>query len=346
MKRTRRLIPGLLPLLVFVLGAVRTDGAGRVELVLATQPRVPITGQQEWLRKLSQAGIADIRIRAALPSDRPGIEIRGTETSPIYVVTGLINSDNLVVVPGGRYRSADAPRLAHWLDELAEQGPPQSRPRRAAFGLTADQFQALHDELARPVAFSTLGMTRVEVVRKIAAGLKTPLRGDAAGQRALEQDAVGDQLRGVSLGTALADVLRPAGLCLVPGEAAGGGVRLAIAASRPELEIWPVGWKPQKPLRQLLPEIYDFRDVNVRGVAVSKVLSAVSGRLELPVLLDHNALARHGIDPEKAIVSLPASRTTYSLLLRRALGQARLKSEIRVDEAGKPLLWVTTIKPL
>jgi hypothetical protein len=44
------------------------------------------------------------------------------------------------------------------------------------------------------------------------------------------------------------------------------------------------------------------------------------------------------------MAAVPASRTTYSLLLGKVLFQARLKSEIRIDEADGPLLWITTIK--
>jgi hypothetical protein len=64
------------------------------------------------------------------------------------------------------------------------------------------------------------------------------------------------------------------------------------------------------------------------------------------VLFDHNALARHGIEPDKATVAHPQQRTTYSVALRKMLGKVGLKFEVRVDEAGKPFLWVSTIKPV
>jgi len=64
------------------------------------------------------------------------------------------------------------------------------------------------------------------------------------------------------------------------------------------------------------------------------------------VLMDQNALARHGIDPSKAMVSIPVGRTTYSIALRKLLFQAGLKFEVRLDESGRPLLWVSTVKPV
>ena len=111
-------------------------------------------------------------------------------------------------------------------------------------------------------------------------------------------------------------------------------------------EVWPIGWPPEKPPAEVLPGMFDFHDVNVQNVSAAKLLDAVSKLVKTPVLLDHNALARHGIDPAKAMVSMPRGRTTYSLALRKLLFKAGLKFEIRVDEAGKPFLWVSTVKPV
>ena len=68
--------------------------------------------------------------------------------------------------------------------------------------------------------------------------------------------------------------------------------------------------------------------------------------VEVPILMDYNAMARHGIDPAKAMVAMPAMRTVYATALRRLLGKVGLRYEIRVDEAGKPFLWITTMKPV
>jgi hypothetical protein len=162
----------------------------------------------------------------------------------------------------------------------------------------------------------------------------------------LQEEQVAEELAELACGTALACVLRPAGLCLAPAETDDGKLQYEIVRSRPELELWPVGWPPERPDRDLVPEMFELRNVNVQDVAVTVVLREVGGRLKLPVLMDHNAMARHGIEPDKALVSLPRTRTTYSILFRKVLFQARLKHELRVDEAGRPFLWVTTIKPL
>ena len=92
--------------------------------------------------------------------------------------------------------------------------------------------------------------------------------------------------------------------------------------------------------------MFEFHNVNVQNVTATKALEAIAARLKVPVLMDYNAMARHGVDPAKTPVSLPSARTTYSLAMRKLLFQARLKFEVRVDEAGKPFLWITTVKPV
>ena len=153
------------------------------------------------------------------------------------------------------------------------------------------------------------------------------------------------QSQGLSCGTVLAYVLRPMGYCLVP-RLEGARTVYAVVEARADMEIWPIGWEPTKPDRDTLPALHEFHNVNIEGVTASKALQAIGKLLQVPVLIDHNAMARHGVEPEKVLVSHPLRRTTYSLALRKILFQARLKSEVRIDEADQPFLWITTVKPM
>lgn len=338
----------LLPVLTLVaLAAAPTfvRAAGRVELQVFVDERAPVTARHDWLRELSRTGIGNLRIRAKQPGDQLGIETRGTEGLPVYVVTGALMPGNELVVPGARFRLTEATRLARWLDDLAQQGPPAQREQKTALGLAASQFERVHQELAQPVGFSTKDATRREVVDRISKRLQLPLRIEPGAAAALGTDPVSAELEDLSCGTALAYALRAPGMCLVPRPAAAG-VELAVVASQAGREIWPIGWEPEKPLPQLVPGLYEFLNVNVQNVSIATVLDAISQRAKLPVLIDQNALARHSLDPGKATANLPQSRTTYSLALRKILFQGGLKHEVRVDEAGKPFLWITSIKPL
>jgi hypothetical protein len=320
--------------------------AGRVQVELVSEPRAPITAQQEWGRAFAEAGLTGIRIRSGSGSDRVGVEVRGTKAAPIYVVTGVITSSSQLLTPAGQFRPSEVRRFVRWLDDLAERGPADQRPQQAAFGLSGNEFDELRSDLSRPVGFSTDAMSRAEVIRKIAAGLSIPLRLEAGLARTLEAEHVSTDLADLSCGTALAYAIRAPGLALVPRRSGRNGLELFITRAKPQMEAWPVGWESEKPARELLPSLFEFLNVNVQGVTAQTVLSAVHERLKVPVLLDHNAMARHGVEPDKAVVNLPQTRTTYSLLLRKVLFQARLKSELRVDEAGDPFLWITTLKPL
>ncbi len=319
---------------------------GRVELELFTEQGVPLTGQQDWLQQLAKLGVGKLRIRAKGFDDKVGIEVRGTESSPVYVVRGAINSNNDLILPGGRYSLRTAGQAAKWLSDLARSGPAQKPEETAAFGLTQDQFEAVRFALSRPVGFSTQGTGRAAVIQKLAGRIGLPVKIEPALLQGAGDDPVAEELSDVSGGTAMACVLRPAGLCLVPRRTGQGEVECVIVASQPKLEVWPIGWESKKTDRALVPALSGKFKANVQNVSVTTVLDALAKRLKVPFLLDHNALARQGIDPEKTLVSAPPGQTTYSQLLRVVLSKAKLKSELRVDEAGKPLFWVTTVRKL
>ncbi len=319
---------------------------GRVQLELAVEQRVPITARQEWLQRLARAGVEGFRIRSARPGDETNIDRRGTAEAPIYAVTGIITSDDVLVVPGARFRASEVGQFATWLRDLSEMGPPDERPAKTAFGLNAKDLARLQADLAPPLGFETAGISRAEVIRRAAKGMATPLVvTDPRLEQPLSNDIVAEELSTLSRGTALAYVLRSPGLCLVPG-GNSGSVSLSIVEARPDMQIWPIGWEPEKPARDVKPEMYELRNVNVSGVPVTTVIDAVAKVLEMPILLDHNAVARHGLAPDKVIARLPSSRLTYSRVLRTVLLQARLKGELRVDDGDRPFFWATSLKAM
>jgi hypothetical protein len=107
---------------------------------------------------------------------------------------------------------------------------------------------------------------------------------------------------------------------------------------------WPVGWPPRERRNEVIPKLFEFIRIEIIERPLADVLAAIAERLESPLLLDHAALDRQQIDPETAIVSFPAGRSYYKQILDRVLFQARLKGEVRVDELGQPLVWITTLK--
>ena len=297
---------------------------------------------QQWGQALAAAGVQNFRLRSAQEGDKPAIEVGGTEQMPFYKVTAVLGARDELIVPGGRFRRSECKKLAAWLDDLAKRGPPEKREKVSAFGLTASQLEKVNADLSKAVGFSTKGMTRSEAVNKIAGQLGLSLK--IEGALADGDDKIEEELSEFSSGTALACILRPIGSCMVPRES-GETLSYAVKKAQLDQEIWPVGW-PAEGAQKVLPALYEFHNVNVSGVTATKLLEVVGKQIKAPVLYDHNALARHGIEPDKATVSHPQQRTTYSVALRKMLGKVGLKFEVRVDEAGKPFLWVSTMKPV
>jgi hypothetical protein len=332
----------LLALLLLAGTAAAATPAGRVELEIVGEAQMGAAmAFQEWSQALSRAGIQNFRLRSAQENDKPSIDVRGTEQSPTYVVTAIITARDEIVVPGVRFRRSELRRLAEWIDDLAKRGPPDKREPTAAFGLTLKQFEKVHDDLAKPVGFSTKGMSRADAVAKIGGQLGFPLRVEG---KIPGDDKIEEELSELSCGTALACIVRPAGFAMTPHEA-GESLAYTVAKAKLDQEVWPIGWPPKSP-QQTLPALYEFHNVNVQGVTATKVLEVIGKQLKAPVLMDHNALARHGIEPDKAAVSHPQMRTNYSMALRKMLFKAGLKFEVRVDEADKPFLWISSVKPV
>jgi hypothetical protein len=149
----------------------------------------------------------------------------------------------------------------------------------------------------------------------------------------------------MSQGTALAAMLRPLGLGFAPQREIGGKVSLKIAPQKDLTELWPVGWTDDEKAKDLAPDLFKFLNVEIADTPLTEAMAAIQGRLDFPFFYDHNNLARDRIEPSQVRVSLPAGRTYYNKILRQLLFQAKLKADLRADEAGKPFLWITTIKP-
>jgi len=318
--------------------------AGTVQLELVGESRGGMALVfQEWSRALGEAGITGVRIRAAEGLLKPSLEVQGTADRPQYVVIGVIRSREELELPGKRFRRHELAQLAAWLKDLAEHGPAERREKIGPFGLSHTQFVRLQKELASSVGFKTQNLSRREVVARLAGQLTPPLKLDPALLTVLGEEKLEEDLSDLSLGTALAYVLRQVEYGLVP-QANEPSPRVAILPIRPGEETWPVGREADDSARELLPGLFEFHNVNVQNVPIAEVLKAIGRELAAPILFDHRAIKRQRIDLNTTKVSHPRSRTTYSLALRKMLFQARLKFEVRCDEAGKPFLWVSTIK--
>jgi hypothetical protein len=340
--RDRLLAP--FTILITLAASSAIDQQARVEFELVTERGVAAATTQKWFKTLTDLHVAGLRIRGETPTDRPKIDMAGTKARPVFKVTGRISARGMLTLPGGQFSANDGPRIARWMRQLADSGVEGVTQARSAFGLTKSQLAEVTDDLTRGVAFSTKGTKAPETLRRLLEPLKSKAVVDDEVERALADDEpVRDELQGFSTGTAIAAILRPAGAALVPAKPEGREVQYRLIAAKSAEEVWPIGWPSEKEPARLAPKLFEFLNAEIEGVSAAEAIEAVQGRLELPLLFDHNNMALHRIDLTKA-VAIPAKRTYYSKVLEQVLFKAGLKYELRVDDNEKPFLWITTLK--
>ena len=320
--------------------------APRVEFELLTEAGFPLAGHQPWLKLLQSVGVRNIRISKASRGDRPAIDNVGSADAPSYRVTGLLRVGNKLQLEGGTFRATDQAGLARWLEKLQDDGIASLTEPTGPFGLSAKRLVAVSEALAKPLAFSTKDKPCYQTAVKIAQGLTLKFQVDPVAKRLLKSDEVfTDELQGLSSGTALAAVIRPLGLVLVPHREQGQEMHLRIVRSSDAKESWPIGWPPQHSPGKTLPDLFRSLNVEIDDTPLPDALAAIKQRVNVPFLFDYNSMARQQIEPEKINVTLPRKKSFYNSIVRDLLRQAKLKHELRVDDAGKPFLWIASLKP-
>lgn len=339
-----------LPLFLLASGLVASGGASPlaaqvpVSLELVTSPGFAMEAQQDWFQTLNRVGFTSLRLRSARQGDVPAVVNHGTPLQPRYVVTGVLTQDNRLQLPGLTVRFGQRQPLTDWLERLRAGGEDAITGAPGAFGLTAKQFETLHAAVRPAVAFATRGQSARDVIRQIRDSIPVPVEVDASAESAVEsREVVQDELQGLSRGTALAAVLRPLGLVATvmgQGQAAPG---LRIARSGDPGHTWPIGTAPAGSPDKTAPALFKFLNVEIHDRPLAEALDAIQQRLKLPFVFDRHALAAHHIDLQQP-VNFPAKNTFYKKIVDDLLYQAKLRSELRSDDAQHPFVWITTIK--
>ena len=344
--------------IAIVIGGVASAHAAAppVDLELATERGVQITAPHEWLQLLTAIGIDNVRIRGTIPGDEPKISNRGTAARPRYHVVGILTARHQLQLPGETFARSDRARLQDYFKRLAADGADSLTAPRGRFGITEQELAAVLADLSQPIDFETTGLAPQVIADRLATKFKVKLLADASAVRELaDSKPVVDEWEGVSAGSGLAMILRGCGLALRPEKERGEPVALRIetadgealadtpAGDPDDLEMthWPIGWKPPQTPGRTAPSLFEPRNAEIDGYSLDETLTAITARIKVPLYLDHSALAAHRIEPSKVQVRLARTRSTYKRIIDRVLLQARLRSHLRVDEAGAPFLWVT-----
>lgn len=339
------LAPAALLVLSLCAAGPQKGTKANISIELITAERMPVTATKDWYDLFTELGVNGLTIRGAGDGDEVSVEAVGRKDSPSYRVKGILRGNNVLYLPKGRFTLKDRAGIKQWLDNLADSGIAGVSEQRSAFGLLPAQLQEVNADLSQRIGFTTVGKTSGEFVNECSSKLKFAVAVDRDVIRDLQETKLSDELKGLSSGTALAAALRPAGLVLEPQRPTGGEIRYRIGKPASGRESWPVGWKPQEANAKVLPQRFESIDVEISETPLTEALDSIAEQLKVAMLYDHNALALHGIDPGKVLVKLPPKKLSYSLIIQKILGPARLKCELRVDEAGQPFYWITTIKP-
>jgi hypothetical protein len=332
--------PGIL-MLVLSLDAT-AQAVPPIELELATERGLQITAPHEWLQLLTNLGIENVRIRAANPGDKPRIDNRGTEDQPRYHIHGILTAREELRLPGGTFHFGDRTKLGDYFARLAADGPESLTARRGRFGLTENQFAAVHADLAQPLDFPTKDQPPRTVLERLQTRLSLQLSIDPAANQVLrDATPIVDDLRGLAAGTGLAIVLREFGLVLWPEKSLGKPILLRVTMFDQDTDVWPIGWDAEQHPRTVAPALFESLIVEIDGYTLAETLDAIGPRIKIPLLLDRAAMTKHQIDPAAVKVALPRTRTYYKRVLDRVLAQAHLAGQLRVDEAGTGFYWIT-----
>jgi len=318
-----------------------------IEIEVGVSGRVSSLKMQSWSERLAGLKVDHIRIRQALPDDKISISEQEIGRASMVRVFGMLDDRGRLNVPGHTFSEQDSQGLAQWIDDLRRYGPKGSPVGKPAWGLSDDQLAALRKSLSVPATASE-GETLAQLMERFAAETHLEVAFEAGAPEPREvpdhATAIPSDAKGLSWGTWMAFVLAERDLALEPERTPGDTVRLRIAPADVIVDPLPLGAPPPVRNVKLVPKLFEFITFEISNVPLSTVLAEVETRLGVPILVDRPALRYAGIDPDQLLVSLPPKRGTWLTNLRKVMFQGKLSSELRVDEAGTPFLWVTTLK--
>lgn len=316
-----------------------------IELEIRSDARSTVGIQQEWMQALQDVGADRVRIVTGKPT-MPTVEETELSSTSILRISGSIEGGKLYL-PGGSFKIRNKSGIRDLLTKLRDDGAKVALADKKAFGLTSEQLVSLHDTLAKPLNFSTKDVGALSAVDKISSLIGVQFPKDAAARAALNSNAViSEELIGISAGTALAVIVRPLGLVVEPKREQGKSLQIRIVATEASTENWPVGWPIDEPPFKIEPRLFEKLQLEIREFPLSDALDAIERRTKVPFFYDHNAMARHGIELAETKVTLVRKKVSFVVAMGKLLSQCKplMKDELRVDENGKPFVWISTVR--
>jgi len=301
---------------------------------------------REWQELLATMDVT-LTIRRGRPGEKPEVTELKAGSSRTVQVVGLLDSEGRALFSDRTLTVGENDKVAAWLDELRTYGAQGNPEGQKVWGLTPEQFGVLHAALKRPLAAEPKDLDLEKALRLFELPKDFPLKFNPDVGRLLKDPkgdkSVSQSLQGVSQGTALAVVLLDQGLGFRPKRLPDGSLELTVQSLKEGRDVWPVGWERQQSLPEAAPNLFQFKVVNLEDEPLDEVLEAIAEKAKIPVLIDRAGLAAKGIDFSKLRVTYPRDRTTFINVLKTFTAKARTHFEVKVDEAGKPFIWIAPL---
>lgn len=317
----------------------------RVEL-LTGKEGVGLAAQQ-WRQTFEQIGFT-VRIRQAILDDKPEIKEQKVGRLRNIVAIGRMERDGKLVFPDRTFSRGDGRKLQEWLRSLqtfGAQGSPEGQP---LWGLDKQQFSEFYNALSSPVETELHGKMLPQAVVAMKLPEKYPVRftttaGEMLKQPELLTRHVSKNVEGHSRGTALSLLLHDYGLGFRPLRTPEGAIELAVESLKTTDQLWPIGWDLKQTRAKTAPGLFQFVPVDLNEVKLLDVFAAIEATTKVPIHIDYHSLEKERVDIDEIVVSYPSKRTSWSLLLNGITVPNKLKRKLRIDEQGKPFVWVTPL---
>ena len=303
-----------------------------------------------WAEALQKFGVT-VQVRTPKLADELGVTEKVRGTLRWVTATGQLAAGGKLAFPDRSFTLSQSTQLKEWIDELklyGAQGAPEGKP---LWGLTADQFGLAFQSLSTPTIKGVEKLSLHEALRALPVPTDMPIRLHSTAARHLSTRRTAAQIRtdvaGLSVGTALAAVLADQGLAFRPLRTPTGSIELVVEPLASLKQPWPIGWEfPKEASRhQLASGLFKMVPVGFTDVPLSDVLGAVAEVAAVPVVVNHDSAGRRGVDLKKTLVSYPKKKTAYIVVLNSVVRSHRLTHELRVDERGRPFVYVTAFVP-
>ncbi len=317
-----------------------------VQLEVLIDSSIGPARSQEWMETLSRVGADSVSMRSARTGDKIKISSSPSGDYDTIQLVGQVTRNGQLVLPGGTFSKRDISGMKSLIETIRIDGAENALSEKKAFGLTSKQLVQLHKDLSGIYSSSTKGVAASEIIASIKENLPVQLDMSRTALASLVEDyTIEDELSGLSYGTVLAAVTRPLGLVAAPQRPQGGEILIVIADSEEVEEHWPIGWPSDKPKTMEIPALGERFSLRIENIPLRGVLDAIQAKCEVPFIYDYNSLAASGADLQETTVSLTETRITRMRAVSKLLSNSRLRLgyEVRLDEAGNPFLWISSL---